>query len=115
MTRIESLGGETVLIVDEDEGPVDGRAVRNLVMAAHEAEATTLAVVVEAFDARFFDLASGLAGDILQACVTYRMRLAVVGELPAPASGSRAFAALVRESNRGRDVRFVRELDELAG
>ena len=37
----------------------------------------------------------------------YRIRLAIVGELPEPAASSTAFAALVRESNAGTQHWFV--------
>ena len=61
----------------------------------------------------FFDLRTGVAGDILQVSATYRTRLAIVGELPEPARSSAAFAALIRESNAGTHQWFVASLDAL--
>jgi hypothetical protein len=65
-------------------------------------------------DPEFFDLRSGVAGEIVQRCANYRLRLAVVGELPAAARASRAFSAFALEGNRGDGPWFVMTLDELA-
>lgn len=64
-------------------------------------------VVLEAdqLTSEFFDLRSGLAGEIAQKFVNYRVRLAVVGDFAA--FDSEALAAYIRESNRGGHVAFV--------
>jgi hypothetical protein len=62
----------------------------------------------------FFELRSGVAGDVLQKFVNYQARLAIIGDISRYTEKSEALAALVRESNRGRDVRFVPSLDQLA-
>jgi hypothetical protein len=58
----------------------------------------------------FFDLRTGLAGEILQKFSNYRMRLYIVGEL----SGfkSKSLSDFIRESNRTGNIRFVRTLEE---
>ncbi len=109
------LGGTPVLVAREASGSVGRARLRDLVMEAHDQSATMLALDAAALEPAFFDLRSGVAGDLLQATVVYAMPLAIVGPLPAPATASRAFTALVRESNRGRDHWFVADLDELAG
>jgi hypothetical protein len=53
----------------------------------------------------FVDLSTGTAGALLLALQTYRVRLAVVLDLAATPH-STYFADMVREANRGRDVRF---------
>lgn len=75
--------------------------------------AGVVALPVERLDPRFFDLRTGLAGEIMQKFVNYRTQLAVVGDVSAWTARSEAFAALVRESNRGRHVWFVDDLDGL--
>lgn len=52
----------------------------------------------------FFDLKTGLAGEILQKYTNYRMRLVIIGAF---ASESESLEALMLESNRGRQVVFV--------
>jgi hypothetical protein len=54
--------------------------------------------------ARFFDLRSGLAGEVLQKFTNYRVRLAII-VADANAHGSR-FAELVREHRTHNAVRF---------
>ena len=99
MTVTRSIGRETAYVLDADGEPVDARRFRDLLVDAHAAGATILVVPVARFDAAFFDLRSGVAGDLLQASVVYGMPMAIVGALPDPAASSVAFNALVRESN----------------
>ena len=113
MSTLEPVGGSTVLVVDEAGPPLDGRTFRDLVGDAMGEGATMLAVPVGRLPASFWDLASGLAGDLLQVSVNYGVRLAVIGELPEAATGSRAFAALVRASNAGSQHWFVPSMDAL--
>jgi hypothetical protein len=113
MSRLERWGGTGVLVVEVADAVVDGRGVRDLGAEAYGAGASMLALPVDRLEPAFFDLRSGVAGDILQASVTYRFRLAIVGDLPEPAASSNAFAALVRESNAGSQHWFVDSLDAL--
>jgi hypothetical protein len=58
----------------------------------------------------FFDLQTGLAGEILQKFSNYRMRLAVVGDFSMYESTS--LQAFIAESNRGGAVHFVGSVEE---
>lgn len=58
----------------------------------------------------FFDLRTGLAGEILQKFSNYRMRLAIVGDFSHLTS--RSWRDFIRESNRGRTVSFLPTLDD---
>jgi hypothetical protein len=64
----------------------------------------------ESFSSDFFDLRTGIAGEILQKFSNYRMRLAIVGDF----SGltSKSWHDFIRESNRGRTVNFLSSFDE---
>lgn len=73
-----------------------------------------VAVPVERLDVLFFDLRSGLAGAIMQKFVNYRVRLVVVGDLAQHLRVSSALRDLVRESNEGRHIWFLPDLDALA-
>jgi hypothetical protein len=61
----------------------------------------------------FFQLRSGLAGAIVQKFVTYQMKLAIVGAIPAEALQSTALQAFIKESNRGQDVWFIDRVEDL--
>ena len=53
----------------------------------------------------FFDLRTGVAGEITQKFSTYRMTLAIVGDFSSYVSKS--LQAYIRESNRGNQIFFV--------
>lgn len=53
----------------------------------------------------FFDLKSGMAGEILQKFSTYRVRLAIVGDFSKYTS--RSLNDFIFESNKGRHINFV--------
>jgi hypothetical protein len=113
MTALRLLGGHRVLVADVPDDPLDLRGLKDLLAEGHSLEADWVAVGTALLDPAFFDLRSGVAGEILQATVTYQLPLAVFGPLPEQAASSNAFAALVRESNRGRHHWFLGSIDEL--
>ncbi|SDY22645.1 protein of unknown function [Lysobacter sp. yr284] len=109
------LGNERVLLCPADGAPIaDARAATDLIGEASFAGATVLAIPATRLDASFFRLASGLAGEIAQKAVNYRLRLAVVGDIQAQLQRSSALRDWVRECGEGRAVAFVADLDELA-
>ncbi|OON73820.1 DUF4180 domain-containing protein [Streptomyces tsukubensis] len=111
---IEEHHGVPVLVCDSDGARISDvqDALDQLVGSAFQG-AEVVAVPVERLDESFFDLRSGLAGDITQKLVNYRLRLVVVGDISGHLRAGSALEDLVRESNRGRHVWFVRDLDEL--
>jgi hypothetical protein len=58
----------------------------------------------------FFDLSSGLAGELLQKFVNYGLRAAIV--LPNPEAYGERFTELAYEHRTHNTVRFVRSRDE---
>lgn len=58
----------------------------------------------------FFDLKSGIAGEILQKFSTYRIRLAIVGDFSKYTSKS--LNNFIFESNKGRHINFVSTCSE---
>jgi hypothetical protein len=58
----------------------------------------------------FFDLKTGIAGEILQKFSNYDMRLAIVGDFTKYTSKS--LRDFIYESNKGRRINFVSSLDE---
>jgi len=57
----------------------------------------------------FFELRTGLAGDVLQKFTNYGIRLAIVGDFETVES--RSLRAFIGESNRGRHIAFVADLE----
>ncbi len=58
----------------------------------------------------FFDLKTGIAGEILQKFSNYRVRLAIVGDFTSYTGNS--IKDFMYESNKGRQVSFVNSLSE---
>jgi hypothetical protein len=61
------------------------------------------------FPAAFYDLSTRVAGEILQKVSNYHLRLVVFGSFDGM---SERFREFMRESNKGRQVRFARTHDE---
>jgi uncharacterized protein YlzI (FlbEa/FlbD family) len=64
----------------------------------------------ESLDEVFFDLRSGLTGEILQKAVNYRIQLGIVGDYSA--YESRSLRDFIYESNKSNKIVFVNTLDE---
>ena len=112
--RSTSVGGVQAVVVDGVGPAVGVRGLGDLLTAAFEAGARTIAIATERLDPAFFELRSGVAGEIVQRFANYHLRLAVVGELPVEAAASRSFSGFVLEGNRGDGPWFVATLDALA-
>lgn len=86
----------------------------DIMSAASEFQASFIAIPVERLGDGFFELRTRIAGEIVQKFVMYGRRLAVVGDISHRVAASKSLAAFVAESNRGRDLWFVKSIDELA-
>ncbi len=78
--------------------------------AVYEQDTNLIAMDKTLVSENFFDLRTGLAGSILQKFVDYQIKVAIFGDFSDYAS--EALKALMRESNRGRDVFFVATREE---
>ncbi len=98
--------------------PADGPAIGStgdalgLLYGDGAEEADCIAVPVARLDPAFFDLRSGLAGEVVQTFANDRVGLALVGDVTEHVAGSRALGDFVRESNR-RQLWFVTDEAEL--
>lgn len=61
----------------------------------------------------FFDLKTGIAGEILQKFSNYRVQLAIVGDFTK--YNSKSLNNFIYESNKGRLINFVSTLTEALG
>jgi hypothetical protein len=86
----------------------------DLIRASIEHDASCVALPVDRFDPAFFDLHTRSLGEFIQKFVTYKRRLAFVGDLSRYLAASSSLRAFVREANEGDHVWFVATLDELA-
>ena len=86
----------------------------DLVGAAWSRQANLVVVPVERLDPEFFRLSTGIAGEITQKLVNYRLRLAVVGDISEHIAESNALGDFVWESNHGDQIWFVADERELS-
>jgi len=107
--------GETRVLVVAADGPpiVDRGETLSLIGGAASHQADIVAIPVERQGAAFFDLKTRLAGEVLQVCVNYNLRVAFVGDLTAARESSGALRDFIRESNKGFTVWFVDDLAAL--
>jgi hypothetical protein len=77
-------------------------------------EADMLAIPVARLGEDFFDLRTGLAGEVGQKFANYRVRLVIIGDFTHWTARSRAFRDYVREANDGSSLWFVADRAELA-
>ncbi|MFB6608744.1 DUF4180 domain-containing protein [Agromyces sp. NPDC056379] len=98
--RIDRLDVDGPTIATDDD-------TSDLIGGAWSAQAGLIAIPVERLDETFFDLSSGFAGELLGKFGNYRLRIAIVGDISERVAADDAFAALVREVNRGDAAWFV--------
>lgn len=111
---VRTFGETTVLVLAPDGPPiVERRDVTDMIGNASAHDAEMVAIPVERQGDDFFDLKTRLAGEVLQVCTTYNLRIAFVGDLSDRIAASGALRDFVYESNKGRQVWFVDDLDAL--
>ena len=107
---IEKSGAMIALL---EEGRIMSTAdALDLIASASYGGANRVIIPMERLTPDFFELRTRIAGDMLQKCVNYGVRVAIVGDF----SGftSKSLADFIRESNRGRHVFFKATVDEAA-
>lgn len=113
--QVQEIAGQTVLVVPAEAGPFETvDQFTGLIGDCLGEGAGMLVLPVEAVGDEFFRLRSGLAGEVLQKLVNYRIKLAIVGDVSRPVEASTAFRDLVVEAERGTDLYFVADTAALA-
>ena len=84
----------------------DGQSALDLMMSiSYHDSCSCIVINKEALCEDFFVLRTGIAGEILQKVVNYRMKVAIVGDFDGYTS--KALRDFIYECNNGRDVFFV--------
>jgi hypothetical protein len=105
--------GVPVLLCADDGPPIATTQDALDVIGSAFSRADVVAIPAGRLDQSFFALRTGLAGEIMQKFVNYHLRLAIVGDISPSVAASTALRDLIIESNRGRHIWFVADLDEL--
>lgn len=113
-TETIQMGRNLVLVCEEAGAPLAGEAdAIDIIGATWGQEIDWVAIPVGRLAAAFLDLKTGVAGAVIQKFVTYRLRLAIVGDIASALASSKALQDFVRESNAGAAVWFVPDLEAL--
>lgn len=114
MTEL-SIWNDVRVAVCAPEGTrlADVRDIEPFLSEAFSLQADWLAVPTSRLGDDFLRLRTRLAGEATQKFATYRVGLAVIGDISAAVTGSEALAAYVRECNRGSTVWFLPTLADL--
>ena len=102
--KIALVSGDEVLVTDASS------ALDLMASVSYETDCRAMVLPKQAVAEDFFDLCTGMAGEILQKFVNYRMKLAIVGDF----SGytSKSLRDFICESNQGRHIFFVSTEEE---
>jgi hypothetical protein len=112
---IITIGNVTVMVCDPDGPNITSESdAADLVGEMLGSGATWIVIPVERLSGDFFELKTGLAGQVVQKFVTYRRNLAVLGDVTPYTSTSRSFRDFVYESNRGKQIWFLPDIEEFA-
>ncbi|MEV7398106.1 DUF4180 domain-containing protein [Aeromicrobium sp. NPDC092404] len=113
--ELTTVHGTPVLVMPQDGPPLDTiEAATEVVGDAAWGPAEMVAMPAARLTDDFFELKTGMAGEVTQKFVNYRLRLAIVGDIESRVAESTSLRAWVTESNRGRQLWFVPTLDALA-
>lgn len=114
--RLSTIQGVSVLVLAVDgELIATERQVVDLIADTHGRGAELLVLPAERLPAEFFQLRTGVAGAIVQKFVTYQLRVAILGDISRYVARSETFASFVAETNRGRQLWFVADAEDLSG
>jgi hypothetical protein len=91
----------------------DPRDLNDVISKAWEHRAALVVVPVGRLGDDFFRLSTGIAGEIVQKFANYHLRLAILGDISRYVAQSTALSDFVRESNRGDQIWFMANIEEL--
>jgi len=89
-----------------------GRDANDLIAEAYHQEPRWTILPVELFEDAFFELRTGVAGEIVSKFVAFRLRVAIIGDISRYVQESSSLRAFVYESNRGDQVWFLPNIEE---
>ncbi|MBK8883788.1 MAG: DUF4180 domain-containing protein [Bacteroidales bacterium] len=96
--KIAEILSEEIIIKDTDEA-------LDLMAESRYLDAGKMIIYEYQIDPSFFDLKTGLAGEILQKFSNYRMQLAIIGDFSK--YRSKSLQDFVRECNKGNRIFFL--------
>jgi hypothetical protein len=108
--EIKTINGVAVIQSDEPVITDTQSALDLMATVKYETGCERIAIPKSAVAEDFFVLSTGIAGEILQKFVTYRVSLAIIGDYSRYTS--KPLRDFIYESNKGRHVFFVSTEEE---
>jgi predicted dehydrogenase len=90
-----------------------GQDANDLIAETKASGARLVVVPIARLDPAFFELRTGIAGDMVQKFVTYQVAVAVIGDTSPLESESKSLRDFIYESNRRGSVWFLADKDAL--
>ncbi len=108
--NIKTIRNKNIAIVDKGDKITNAQDILDMMASAqYQCECIGMVLYKESLNESFFDLKTGLAGEILQKFSNYRFKLAIVGDFSHYTSKS--LKDFIYECNKGNMVYFKEDLD----
>jgi len=113
MFKYTFFGNDDSIVYIESDGQIitDVQSALDLMATVqYEHHCNKIILDQQAISEDFFNLRTGMAGEILQKFINYHTKLAIVGDFSKYTSN--ALRDFIRECNRGKDIFVVDHLDQ---
>lgn len=109
--KIVKITADIAQVKSENVVITDVQSALDVVMSV-EYEAKTNRIIMDKslIEERFFDLKTGVLGEVFQKFITYGIKVAVVGDFSL--YSSKSLKDYIKEANRGHDIFFVTSVSE---
>ncbi len=108
--NIKTIRNQNIVILNKDEKISTAQDILDIMASSrYQCDCIGLILYKESLDESFFDLKTGLAGEILQKFSNYRFKLAIIGDFSNYTSKS--LRDFIYECNKGNLVSFKNDLD----
>jgi len=116
MTDTIATFGSTKVFVVSSDGPslASEQGALDVIGATYGQDIDMIAVPASRLGDDFFKLSTGIAGGFIQKFMNYSHRIAIVGDISSYVERSKPLHDFVYESNKGKQVAFVPDLEALA-
>ncbi len=100
--------------INAENGELNNAAgiLEQLINIKYETDIIFFIIPKEALPEAFFDLKTGFAGEVLQKLVNYGLKAAIIGDFSV--YQSKSLKDFIYESNKGKHVKFLASIDEVA-
>ncbi len=108
--KIKTIRNQNIVIVDKGDKITNAQDILDMMASSqYQCECIGMVLYKESLNESFFDLKTGLAGEILQKFSNYRFKLAIIGDFSHYTSKS--LRDFIYECNKGNMVYFKEDLD----